>query len=112
MIKHNEAKHLENVVSRAPRPVHERTQYHAQKRHGGIGKAAYDPKQKDIRTFFDGAAAPKPGTVLPNGGIVVLPNGGIAEANGDASSTLELAEGRSESNAEDEADVEIEETSD
>ncbi|KAH9850118.1 phosphoglycerate mutase-like protein [Lenzites betulinus] len=49
---------------------------------GGIGSAGYDPKQKDIRAFFGGAKL---------------------QAN-DASET---EEGRSESNARDEADVEI-----
>ncbi|KAL4251244.1 Histidine phosphatase superfamily protein [Abortiporus biennis] len=46
---------------------------------GGIGSAAFDPKQKDIRAFFGGAKINKP-----------------------------LEEGRSESNALDEADVDIE----
>lgn len=27
---------------------------------GGIGSAAYDPKQKDIRAFFGGKAEPPP----------------------------------------------------
>ncbi|CAL1712789.1 unnamed protein product [Somion occarium] len=44
---------------------------------GGIGRAAYDPKQQDIRAFFGGAAV-KP-----------------------------IEEGRSESNVQDEADVDI-----
>lgn len=44
---------------------------------GGIGSAAYDPKQKDIRAFFGGGTLP---------------------------------EGRSESNAQDEVDVEINES--
>jgi len=47
---------------------------------GGIGSAAHDPAQQDIRAFFGGGAAPKP---AQNG------------------------EGRSESNARDEVDVKI-----
>lgn len=56
---------------------------HRQKRQkGGIGSAAYDPKQQDIRAFFGG---------------------------GQISTTNHVhEEGRAESNAEDEADVQIE----
>lgn len=50
---------------------------------GGVGSAGYDPKQQDIRAFFGGAKVP---------------------AKGEAP---ELEEGRSESNARDEADVDI-----
>ncbi|GJE98398.1 phosphoglycerate mutase-like protein [Phanerochaete sordida] len=46
---------------------------------GGIGSSAYDPKQKDIRAFFGGGAVER-----------------------------QSEEGRSESNAQDEADVDIE----
>ncbi|OJT14672.1 hypothetical protein TRAPUB_8725 [Trametes pubescens] len=51
---------------------------------GGVGSAGYDPKQQDIRAFFGGAKVP---------------------AGGEAP---ELEEGRSESNARDEVDVDIE----
>ncbi|RDX42613.1 phosphoglycerate mutase-like protein [Lentinus brumalis] len=50
---------------------------------GGIGSAAHDPKQQDIRAFFGGGKPKGEGT------------------------ETELEEGRSESNALDEADVEI-----
>ncbi|EIW59438.1 phosphoglycerate mutase-like protein [Trametes versicolor FP-101664 SS1] len=50
---------------------------------GGVGSAGYDPKQQDIRAFFGGAKVP---------------------AKGEAA---ELEEGRSESNARDEVDVDI-----
>lgn len=50
---------------------------------GGIGSAAYDPKQQDIRSFFGGAKVDTKDSVL------------VTE------------EGRSESNALDEAEVEI-----
>lgn len=49
---------------------------------GGIGSAAHDPKQKDIRAFFGGGKV-----------------GGAGEP--------ELEEGRSASNAKDEAEVDI-----
>ena len=49
---------------------------------GGIGSAAHDPKQQDIRAFF-GGGKPKGETVT------------------------DVEEGRSESNARDEADVDI-----
>ncbi|KAL7279988.1 hypothetical protein ACG7TL_006399 [Trametes sanguinea] len=50
---------------------------------GGIGRAGYDPKQQDIRAFFGGAKV-ESGTAAP-----------------------EEVEGRSESNARDEAEVDI-----
>ncbi|KAI0699308.1 phosphoglycerate mutase-like protein [Cerioporus squamosus] len=53
------------------------------KRQKGIGSAAHDPKQQDIRAFFGGG-----------------------KLKGEAAAT-ELEEGRSESNALDEADVDI-----
>lgn len=55
--------------------------YDSQKRQqGGIGSASHDPKQKDIRAFF--------------GGVQIKPEEVILE-------------GRSESNARDEAEVDI-----
>ncbi len=54
------------------------TSLYQKRQHGGIGSAAYDPKQQDIRAFFGGRKI-------------------------DAGQV----EGRSESNAEDEANVQI-----
>ncbi|PSR70465.1 hypothetical protein PHLCEN_2v13616 [Hermanssonia centrifuga] len=62
VVAFNSSEHLEKV----------------KRQHGGIGSAAYDPKQQDIRAFFGGGKI--------DGGQV---------------------EGRSESNAEDEANVQI-----
>lgn len=73
--------HLDKVVGIFPcslDTVRYRNPSPQKRQKGGIGSAAYDPKQKDIRAFFGGGGA--------------------------------LPEGRSESNAQDEVDVEISES--
>lgn len=74
----NRSEHLDKVVSLSVRKLQKDVLTFPQKRQkGGIGSTTYDPKQQDIRAFFGGGAAEKP------------------------------EEGRSESNARDEAEVDI-----
>jgi len=60
----NRHSHTDNIVRHprysdcatllTPGPISQKRQK------GGIGSAAYDPKQKDIRAFFGGKAEPPP----------------------------------------------------
>ena len=82
----NRHEHLEKVVSKMSiysSPFHYMLVYTPQVRQkGGVGSAAHDPKQQDIRAFFGGGKIP-------------------------AAAVEGLEEGQSLSNAKDEVDVDI-----
>jgi hypothetical protein len=62
----NRHSHIDNIV-RPPRykvraALLTRSLKFQRRQKGGIGSAAYDPKQKDIRAFFGGISEPESGS--------------------------------------------------
>ena len=58
----NHHSHTDNIVRHPPlqclRCLADTSPIFQKRQKGGIGSAAYDPKQKDIRAFFGGKAEP------------------------------------------------------